>query len=368
MLTLKYGIHRNILWLKLKGRHERTPGHPTVFTETEEQAFVYYCLAISNYGFPLTGFDLRCIVKSYLDRVGHTVTCFKNNFPGVDWHNSFMAGHRILTQRFTQNISTARAAVDKKVINPFFYHLESEIEGVPGSNIWNYNETNLVDDAGSSKIITKRGKKYLERIQNSTKSCTSVMFCGNAEGKLAPIYINYKSKHLWGTWIEGGPAGERYNCTSSGWFDCKTFEGFFMNTMLPILRRQDGPKVLIGDNLSSHLNLEVIRKCGKHNMSHSTTTECNTPIARSWKIILAEWKETAAGLRTAMIHKQEFPNLLKKLVEKIEENQGKNLSSGFRKAGIHPLNREEVLNRLYGHVQDRENESVKENVTALLNI
>jgi len=66
-------------------------------------------------------------------------------------------------------------------------------------NIWNYDETNLTDEPGQKKVVTKRGCKYPERIINSTKSSISLMFCGNAEGELLPPYAVYKAESLWNT-------------------------------------------------------------------------------------------------------------------------------------------------------------------------
>jgi len=37
---------------------------------TEETIFRNYCVTMSTYGFPVDAFDLRCIVKCYLDRQG----------------------------------------------------------------------------------------------------------------------------------------------------------------------------------------------------------------------------------------------------------------------------------------------------------
>lgn len=39
-----------------------------------------------------------------------------------------------------------------------------------------------------------------------------------------------------------------------------------MSLMLPILRRQEGTKVLIGDNLSSHISLDVLRACEENSI------------------------------------------------------------------------------------------------------
>lgn len=155
----------------------------------------------------------------------------------------------------------------QEVLNSFFDNLSKELEGVPASNIWKYNETNLQDDPGAIKVITKRGAKYPERIQNSSKACTSSMFTCSAAGELVPLYVNYKAEHMWDQWTEGGPPGARYNRSKSGWFDFTVFEERFFSLILPLLKAQEGRKVLIGDNLSSHVNLRVIEACEQHNIA-----------------------------------------------------------------------------------------------------
>lgn len=73
----KYGIHRNTLWLKIKGKHQNKHGQQKVFSDEEENIFAVHIITMSTFGFPITTFDLRCIVKSYLDRQGKNVKCFK---------------------------------------------------------------------------------------------------------------------------------------------------------------------------------------------------------------------------------------------------------------------------------------------------
>jgi len=68
------------------------------------------------------------------------------------------------------------------------------LSGIPPSRIYNYDETNLTDDPGNKKVITKRGSKYVENICNSNKSAISLMFCGNAEGHVIPTYVVYKAE------------------------------------------------------------------------------------------------------------------------------------------------------------------------------
>lgn len=243
-----YNNPRSTIKLKLKKKHQKKPGGPTVFTEEEERCFVDHILTLSENGFPMTQEDLIFTVKSYLTSQGRTIKKFKNNLPGKDWVKSFISRHRELTLRFANNIKKALAMVSMESISQFFDHLNVELEGVPAENIYNYDETNWCDDPGKRKVICRRGCKHPEKVINSSKASTSVMFCGNAAGKVVPRYIIYKAEHLlWTTWTENGPPGVRYNRTKSGWIDGAVFEEWFINHLLPISKHQDGKKVVIGE-------------------------------------------------------------------------------------------------------------------------
>ena len=102
-------------------------------------------------------FDLRIICKTFLDRKRLNVTKFSGNMPGEDWAKSFLKRHSTtLSERISQNIKVFRASVGHKTITSYFSNLKAEIDGLPLSNIVNYDETNLTDDPGK-KIIVMRG-------------------------------------------------------------------------------------------------------------------------------------------------------------------------------------------------------------------
>nr|XP_023024930.1 uncharacterized protein LOC111513006 [Leptinotarsa decemlineata] len=227
-----------------------------------------------------------------------------------------------------------------------------------GENIWNYDETNLTDDPGVSKVICKKGSKYVERIMNSSKSSTSLMLCGNATGELMPMYVVYKADHLWTTWTEGGPKSCRYNRYKSGWFDAGIFEDWFFSTVLPRLKKQDGYKVLIGDNLSSHINVEVIKAFEENQIRfvclplHSThlTQPLDVayfhPMKIAWRQIIRNWKQTSEGQKFGTVQKDHFAKLLQQLQADVLEAKGVNLISGFKKCGIVPLDKNQLMSRL----------------------
>ena len=83
--------------------------------------------------------------------------------------------------------------------------MEKSLNGVPPENIINYDETSLTNDPGRWQMIFKRGAHYPESILNGTKASTSLMLAGTASGEVLPVYVIYKSDHLWNIWVEGGP-------------------------------------------------------------------------------------------------------------------------------------------------------------------
>lgn len=221
-----YNIPRTTIKNKIEGKHGKSIGGQTVFTNEEEEIFVSRVTTMCNWGFPLDKIDLRMMVAAYLTKQKRVVARFKKNIPGDDWATSFMKRWK-LTHRVATNIRRKRAKLEKEELEMYFDNIEKEVEGVLASNIWNYDETNLRDDPGSKKAVMKRGTKYPERLMDSSKLCYSIMFCGNAEGDMLPPYVVYKSVHLYDTWVQGGPKDARYNRTRSGWFDEVTFEDFF---------------------------------------------------------------------------------------------------------------------------------------------
>ncbi|CAH1999501.1 unnamed protein product [Acanthoscelides obtectus] len=79
-----------------------------------------------------------------------------------------------------------------------------------------------------------------------------------------------------------------------------------------------------------------------------------------------------AGSKHCTVPKDRFPFLLNDLSKAIEPNAGKNIQSGFRKCGIFPLNRDQVLGRLPQQNLDEtndENQNIEEGLNnSLVNL
>lgn len=387
-----YKIPFGTLYNKYKGLHGKSPGRSTVFSRNEEISILESAAKCSDWGFPLNILDIRMFAKYYLDRRGKNIAMFKNNLPGVDWVYSLLQRHKdSFGQRIATNIKKSRASVSKETMGEFFDNLERALEGLPNTNIFNYDETNVSDDPGKMRGIYRRGVKYPEKIMNHSKSATTIMVCGSADGTLLPPYVIYKSLHLYDTWKEGGPQGSpccnkpccnlgsRFNRTASGWLDGVTFRDWFSSCFLPHAKRLPGAKAIIGDNLSTHMDNDVLNMCAENDIRFICLVPNSTHLCQpldvgfframkqSWRTVLTEWK--SQNPRFGTVPKVSFPRLLKKCLERMDAVPSKvgseaanetsaikrNLISAFRSAGIFPVDRSQVFKRFPQEDNEAEN-------------
>lgn len=239
-------------------------------------------IAAGEFGCPLTKLDLRLVVFDYLKKNGREET-FNGKPPGKAWLDNFLSRHSSeLTVRSTQNIKKHRAEKGLEDFMEYFRNLEQTLQDVLPSNILNFDETNLTDDPGSSKCLFRRGVKYPERVLNSTKGAISLIFSVTADGVSLPVYVVYKAENLYSEWVQGGPRDTRFNRTRSGWFDSTVFEDYFKTIVLNWATSSPGKKVIVCDNLSSHLNVTVIELCERHNIQFvfipSNSTHITQPL------------------------------------------------------------------------------------------
>jgi hypothetical protein len=127
-----------------------------------------------------------------------------------------------------------------------------------------------------------------------------------------------------------------------------------MTLALPHLKKLNRPKVLLGDNLSSHISIKVLLECQANyirfvlfppNNTHLTQPLdvcCFRPIKGAWRKLLNVWKLKNRG----PLQKDVFQTLLRQTMENVEVIQAETFKSGFKVTGLIPLNRDAVLKKL----------------------
>lgn len=369
----RFGIPRMTLSRRMKNPVTRPFGRPKVLSEEDRRVLAEGLAMCADWGFPLTRRDIRYLVKWRIDSAGIVENRFTDNMPSYQWARKFIDSSPEISERIAQNIKRARAGVNADTINAYFDNMEKSLDGVSENCIINYDETGFVDDVNKDKIVCRRGTKHPERIIDTSKTNISVMFSCTASGVMLPPYVCYKSENLYDSWKLGGPSGSRYNRTKSGWFDGHVFQDWFNTIALPYFENEctvDAKKVMIGDNLASHVSSDVLALCRANNIRFillppNATHLCQPldvsvfrPIKEAWRKELKQWKTTYIG----SLRKDHFPALLKKTLARLD-TMPKNIQSGFEATGIYPINRAKVLTKL----KNRENicAQTSENGTAI---
>ena len=356
----KYAVPYSTLQEALKvpvvgGKPRRKYGGQPVLSEEEEARLLHIIFTCADWKLPLTRNDICCIVQDYLNQLGK-VTPFRDNKPGKDWWKSFKGRHPELSEKLAENMKRARMSVTEDTVREYFRELEESIKDVPPANIVNYDETNFRDDPGAELVCGRRGTR-LERTKDTTKSSTSVMFACAGDGELLPPFVVYKALNVYETWKENGLPGAQYAATKSGWFDMGTFELWFMKILLPYMKRRPGPRVIIGDNLGSHLSVNVVEKCLENDIRFVFLPPNATdflqpldvsvfrPLKGQWRSVLNAWKDRNFG----SIPKAKFPQLLRTAVEQCAVRTTVNIISGFRATGIIPFDPDRPIQKKFGH-------------------
>jgi len=156
----KFSIPYGTLYNKSQDLHMKKVAGQYRLSDNAKRTLVNTINHLANWKVPMDSFDVRLLVKGYLDKQGVHDRRFVNNFPAIDWLKGFMQRHG-LTSRLADNVKPARAEVDSASVNK--YYDELTMADVAPENVYNYDETNVCDDPGVKTIICRRGLKRVER-------------------------------------------------------------------------------------------------------------------------------------------------------------------------------------------------------------
>ncbi|KAJ8889865.1 hypothetical protein PR048_009370 [Dryococelus australis] len=171
--------------------------------------------------------------------------------PGWEWSYSFLQRHKHeLAHKLRNNLSRKLAQVNDNILKTFLTTLKMRLS----NHLYNYDETAFHDNPKKKLTLFRRSCRHLQRIRNSTKSCCTTLFCGNAEGVFILPYII----------LYGAPPGTKLNVSKSGWIEHEIFDDWFENHFLLCVKNKVGKKVLIGDNLSSHITIRSLQLAKKN--------------------------------------------------------------------------------------------------------
>lgn len=332
---------------------------PTLSFEVEMN--LASCLhTMEKNGFGLTRAEVLDMVGEYIKQ-NNIPSSFKNGVPGKDWFVSFSKRHHLSIKR-PQAVEYARkTAMDPYIVFPYFDLLEKTIKELNLQDkphaIWNLDETSFSKDPSKTKIVGVKGYAATRVIATPGKDNTTVLLGASAAGQKTPPLIIFKGKNVWDEWTSPDAyPGTSYAATQNGWMESAVFEAFFKKTFLPTIGDQR-PVLLIYDGHSTHVGLNIIEEARRANVTilkiPAHTSHVLQPLDVSvmksfkdqWDITLVQWQRLNVG---KPLPKKDFSRLIGSIWTKLNPQVIRN---GFRKAGIYPINRNEIEDRLFDPLQ-----------------
>ena len=335
------------------GCEVQKPGKPPILTKEEEREIELTCQLFAEWGFGLTKAEVVNVVADYCSYLKKP-NPFRNGRPGNDWWKGFLKRHPGLTSRKPQQLQTARAnAATKANIDHWFLQcLEPVLQNLQLLEnpkwIFNVDETGFPLGGKPRKVIAKKGIKSPQSlVGGSGRDNITVQTCISGSGDLLPPYIVYAGKRLMANSVNGGPFGSRYSVTENGWMDTVTFIDWLQHHFIEYLPDDHPPVLLILDGHKSHISYEACL-IAKENDVHLLKLPAHLshllqPLdVGVFKEMKKMWYELVADFfrRTKKaVTKANFPTLLRKVWQAYKPEYG---VSGFRKAGVHPFNKDAV--------------------------
>ena len=309
-------------------------GGQPVFTKQQEDMFAKHLLRCADALWPVSTAQLKDYIQRFCVHYRIRAVRFKNGRPGKDWVAGFLSRHPLLKVRRAAAISAAKAwGTSPAKLKEYFERLRPLLatdgdEYCSPECVLNYDETAITDDAGNPKVITRRSSKSPRAVLNNNKTSRSVMFAVTADGECLPPYVCTKTKFKEDELDGFGPPLCHWDTSKSGWFNMGVFDNWFEAVVVPWAITHKGKhKVVLGDNLSSHLSpvsLERAEELGVHfrllppNTTHflqPLDVAFFGPLKRAWRDQLLAYKQT--HLNKSLL-KRHFAGEFKKLLATIK--------------------------------------------------
>ncbi|CAC5366815.1 unnamed protein product [Mytilus coruscus] len=218
-------------------------------------------------------------------------------------------------------------------VNAYFKDLESFLVnlGIKDmlSRIWNMDETSVPLTHKPERVLAETGTKNIPGRVGDCRESLSVLGCINAAGQNIPPMVIVKgktSKSLNAFNVSEGVPDTKYTYQERAWMEDVLSETWFRDHFLRFCG-PERPQIILLDSHSSHETLDLIEVARENGIELFTFP----PHTTHW---LCPLDKTIFGT------KWNWPGLFRRAYDKAFTPS--NITSGFRKCGIYPTNKDMI--------------------------
>ena len=318
----------------------------------EEQQLGTYLKHCAKVGYGKTRRDVVGIVSTVATEKG----VLRGGQVSTGWWHRFLERQKDLSLR--QGDSTAHVRMDAmncETMQHYFTLLEDTLEqhdllNCP-SQIYNVVESGMPLNPRPPKVVSTKGRqtKKVRYRCSGRKGQITIVACANAVGQaIPPPMVIFSANKLNPAWTKGEIPGTQYGLSTNGWINTDLFEAWFVEHFLPnaVSAR---PLFLLLDGHSTHYQPRVLCFAKEHDciilcLPPHTTHESQpldvgvfAPLKVQWSKVCHYFYQKNPG---RVINNFNFSSLFSEAWCRAVTPV--NIMSGFRRAGVYPLNPEAV--------------------------
>ena len=317
-----------------------------------EQDLVSHIKAMSDVGFGFTKLEIRRLAFQLAEANNvHTRFNRQTKLAGIDWFYGFLSRHPDLSVRQTEATSMARAGgFNRPIVEKFFEMLGSVINkhNIGPANLFNVDESGYTTVQRSvPKVVCAKGRKQVPGLtsREKGKNVTAVC-CASAAGQFIPPLIIFPRQRMKRELMNGAPPGAIGDCQKNGWIDERLFMVWLKHFASIVRPSPDRKVLLLLDGHVTHTkSLDAIQYCKASGIVLvSLPPHCThklqpldvayfRPLRTYYDQTISLWLKTHPG---KVLSDFEVSGILGIAYGKASSVA--NAQSGFRKAGIWPLN------------------------------
>ncbi|KAJ4445218.1 hypothetical protein ANN_07019 [Periplaneta americana] len=338
----RYGIPESTLRDQIKKsggeRGQSSLGRNPVFNRDQERELSQHIIKLAKLFYGVTPLQLRRIAFEFAskNKIPHTFNS-ETKLAGKDWLYLYLKRNPDISLRQPEGTSINRISSFNEVeVKLFFSNLETIFSKhvFPPERVFNQDET------GISTVQKKSGKVYAAKENGSPSS-------------------------------EDGPIGAVYSCSDNGWINETLFLVWLKHFQQHVKATEDDPVLLVCDNHASHISLEVFNFCRDNHITMVTlpphTSHRFQPLDLTFfgplkNALFREYDLFMINHAHERITMSDIAGLLNKAYVKVATME--KAVSGFRSAGIVPLNPEKFSAEDFAPAQEFRNLIVEEDQEA----
>ena len=360
----RFSVPRSTLRDRLASKAQMEPNEPArlgpkaTFSVDFEEELAERVLFLSEVYYGVTKETLAELAYQFADRQGlkHRFNSSKKR-AGNDWVEGFLKRNPSITLRKPERLSLARLrGVTKAKLQTFYDNLTDVMQKhgpYPPHRVWNVDETGLSPVTDCPKVLSRKGQRNVAQVTSAEKGkTTTVVGCVSASGNsVPPMMIFGGRKRRNPALTQDAPQGTIGAVSQNGWVNSELFAEWLRHFVDHAGPTQERRSLLIMDNHSSHISLDVIATARKNGVDIvSIPPHCSHvvqpldvtvygPLKKAWARQIKYFHDTQPGRH---ITDMDIGKLFSKAYNIVFRNQ-EIIRNGFEATGIYPYNPDRVL-------------------------